>query len=148
MDDHDRLAERVQRGALRRMLVFAIAFTVWQVSYFTIARPSGNAVRAVDIVRTAGFLVWAAALLLLFASGGAWLAPRKVRAILDDELAQARRAASYRHGFWVMICTCFAGYVASMTTHLTAIDMAHVCLSAGVLAVLVSQLLLERGTEG
>ena len=137
-------AERIQRSALRKMTVFAIAFLVWQISYFGFFRDTGDSVRAVDIVRTAGFLAWSLALLVLFATGGGALSPRHVRQFLDDELARARRAASYRNGFWTMIATCFLAYVATMVVELRAVDLAHLTLSSGVLSVLVSQVVLDR----
>lgn len=143
----DDKAERIQRAAIRKMTVFAIAFVIWQLSYFTIARPpAGETVRNVDIVRTIGFLGWSAALLLLFAKGGGALAPKPVRAIIDDELARAQRAIAYRNGFWAMTLVNFLGYILAMTTQLRPIDLAHIGLSAGVLTVLVSQVLLARET--
>lgn len=146
MDQADELAERVQRGALRKMALFGAAFMLWQISYFTLARPVGDTLRAVDIVRTAGFLVWSAALPMLFAKSGAAFLPRAVRAIVDDELAQARRAIGYRNGFWAMTLVNFAGYLSTMAFQLKAVDLAHIGLSAGVLTVLATQLWLERGT--
>lgn len=137
-------AERIGRSTITKMAVFAAAFLVWQILYFTVFPDPGDTLRRVDIVRTAAFLAWSVALLRLFATGGGVFRPRDVRRFLDDERTQAMRAAAYRVGFWVMIGICFLAYIGTMLTPLRAVDLAHVCLSAGVLSVLVSFLVLER----
>lgn len=137
-------AERIGRRAVTKMTVFAVAFLVWQILYFAVFPDPGNTLRRVDIVRTVAFLVWSLALLRLFATGGAEFRPRDVRQYLDDERTRALRAAAYRVGFWTMIAICFAAYFATILTSLRAVDLAHVCLSAGVLSVLVSFVVLER----
>lgn len=147
MDDieSEAAAERIQRRALRKMAAFGAIFLVWQILYFSVFPDPGESLRKVDIVRTLAFLVWALALLVLFATGGGAFGPRGVRRFLDDERARALRSIGYRNGFWAMIAICFAAYVATMLTPVRAVDLAHICLSAGVLAVLVTQVRLDRG---
>ena len=91
------------------------------------------------------FLVWVVALLALFATGGAMFRHRRLRPFIDDERAVALRAVSYRAGFWAMIGLCMIGYVATLWLEIRAVDVAHLILSGGVLAVLSTQLVLERG---
>ena len=127
------------------MAVSAALFLTWQVLYFAVAPDRDATVRNVDLVRSAGLLAWAGALLALFASGGTLIRRARIRDFLDDERTLALRAASYRTAFWVVIAICFAGYAAGMFTQLRAVDLAHVALSAGVLALLGSYLYADRG---
>lgn len=138
-------AEKVRRNAIRKMAVFAILFAGWQVSYVLTFSGVGDRVRTVDAVRSIAFLVWVVALLALFATGGAMFRRRRLRPFLDDERAVTLRAASYRAGFWVMIALCIIGYVATLWLTIRAVDVAHLVLSGGVLAVLSTQVMLERG---
>jgi hypothetical protein len=138
-------AERVGRNAVRKMALFAILFVLWQASYFLLFPQPGGAVRTVDVVRTLAFLVWVVALLALFATGGAMFRRRALRRFLDDERAVALRAAAYRAGFWVMVGLCILGYVATLWLTVRAVDVVHLVLSGGVLAVLATQVMLERG---
>jgi hypothetical protein len=137
-------AERVERSGVRKMAVLAVLFAIWQVSYFILSTRPGENVRTVDVLRTLGFLLWVAALLTLFATGGAMFRRRRLQPFVDDERAVALRAVAYRSGFWVMICLCILGYLATLWLTLAAVDVAHVVLSAGVLTVLSTQVMLER----
>jgi Flp pilus assembly pilin Flp len=138
-------AERVRRHANWKMAIFSVLFLLWQISYFLLLPNRGEAVRSVDIVRTLGFLVWVIALLMFFATGGAMFKRRKLRRFLDDERAVAVRATSYRAGFWAMIALCIIGYVATLGSAIRAVDVVHLVLSGGVLAVLSTQVFIERG---
>jgi len=138
-------AERVQRNALRKMALFALLFVLWQVSYFLLLPQPEGPLRSVDLVRTLAFLVWVVALLVLFATGGAMFRRRRLRPFLDDERALVLRATSYRVGFWVMIGLCIIGYIATLAFTIRAMDVVHVVLSGGVLAVLTTQVTLDRG---
>jgi hypothetical protein len=126
------------------MVVFAILFLLWQISYFLFFPDLSDRVRTVDVVRTIGFLVWVIALLALFATGGAMFRRRKLRPFLDDERAVALRATSYRAGFWVMITLCIVGYMATLWLSIRAVDVVHLVLSGGVLTVLCTQVTVER----
>lgn len=137
-------AARVQRGAIRKMAVFAALFLAWQISYFLFFPDPHSTVRAVDLVRTIAFLAWVLVLLALFATGGAMFQRRKLRPFLDDERAVAIRATAYRSGFWAMIALCVIGYAATLIIDLRAADVVHLVLSGGVLAVLVTQVILDR----
>jgi len=137
-------AEQVQRAAIRRMAVFAGIFMVWQACYFLVFSDPGEHVRAVDVVRTVGLLAWVIALLGLFVSGGAWRGRRRLRSFLNDERAMALRAESYRAGFWMMVVICMLGYIATLWFTIRAVDVAHLVLSGGVLALLLTRVLAER----
>lgn len=138
-------AEKVQRMGHRQMVVFSILFALWQLTYFLLFPDLDEGVRAVDLVRTVGFLVWVVALLALFATGGAMFRRRRLRPFLDDERAVAIRAAAYRVGFWVMIGLCILGYIATLWLTIRSVDVVHLVISGGVLGVLTTQVVLDRG---
>jgi uncharacterized membrane protein len=142
--DMEEAAERVRRGATKRMILFGALFVIWQAGYFILFPDTDERLRNVDIVRTVAFLAWTLALLALFASGGAILGRRRLRPFIDDERAQAVRSRSYRNGFWAMTAVAFLAYVATMIVSIRAADLAHLTLSAGVLAALISQIMLDR----
>jgi heme/copper-type cytochrome/quinol oxidase subunit 2 len=142
--DTEAEAERIHRGAIPKMAVLALLFLVWQVSYFVMLQDRSDQVRTVDLVRTLAFLIWVIALLALFATGGAMFRFRRLRTFLDDERAVALRATCYRVGFWVMIALCILGYLATLWMRLRAVDAVHLVLSGGVLAVLATQVSVER----
>jgi hypothetical protein len=128
--------ERILRGS-------GVMFVTWQVAYFAIFPPP-PAIRSVDIVSSLGFLAWAAALLMLVATGGGAFRSRQVREILQDELARARRAVAYQNAFWAVMLVSLAGYVAAHFTQLPARLLAHVSLSAGVVVAVATVAYLNR----
>jgi len=144
-EDPNEAAERIQRKAQRILWASGLLFLLWQFAWFAFyaAQPQ-DSLRNVDKVRGLGFVAWSAALLFMLASGGGALAGRRVREILDDELAQARRATAYRFGFWAMILVAFAGYALAHLTDVPALLLAHLVLSAGVLAAVLTVAALGR----
>lgn len=120
-------------------------FLIWQISYFVIfTRPAGP-VRAVDVVASAGFVAWGAALLMLVATGGGAFRSRQVREILDDELARAERGVAYQNAFWAVMVVSLAGYMAGHFTQVPGRILAHVSLSAGVIVAVTTIAWLNRG---
>ena len=140
----DAAAERIARKTHRILWAAGIAFVAWQFAYFAVYSEPGGVVRNVDKVRTFGVLALCAALLFLIATGGGAFAGRRVREILDDELATARRARAYRNGFWAMVAIGFAGYVLAQLSAVTALDLAHVSLSGGVIIAALTLAFLGR----
>lgn len=132
-EDPNRAAERIERRAQRIHLASGLAFVVWQLGFFALYGDGIPTGRNVDIVRGIAFVAWCPALLLLVARGGGALRSAAVRELLDDELAQARRAAAYRNGFWAMIAIALAGYALAHFTGIGALALAHVTMSAGVI---------------
>ena len=91
-----------------------------------------------------GFVVWAAALLMLVATGGGAFRSREVREILDDELARAERGVAYQNAFWAVMVVSLAGYLAGHFTQVSGRILAHVSLSAGVAAAVITTAWLNR----
>jgi nitrate reductase NapE component len=142
-DPSDR-AERLERKTQRILWVSGLAFLAWQLAYLAFLPPAGTPLRNVDLVRSFGFLVWAAALLFMLGSGGGAFAGREAREILDDELARARRALAYRNAFWAMIAIGFVGYGLALLTRIPAIHLTHASLSGGVLVAVLTLAYLNR----
>jgi hypothetical protein len=137
-DDPYVAAERIDRRTQRILWGSGLAFLVWQIAYFVMYRDPSLSMRNVDMVRSAGFIGWCAALLGLVAGGGGTFSGQAVRAILDDELAKARRADAYRNAFWTMLLIAFVGYVLAHFTRISSLHLAHAGISAGILVAVVT----------
>jgi hypothetical protein len=145
--DNDTLQDRVARieGRTDRLLLTSGAmFLVWQVAFFTVVHTPRDAVRHVDVVAMAALVAWAGALLMLVATGGGAFRSREVREILDDELARSQRGQAFQNAFWVLMLVAFAAYVATTFSDVSARLLAHVSLSAGVLAAVATLAYLRR----
>lgn len=145
LEEQERLAARIEQRTDRILKTSGLMFLAWQASYFAIFNQPHHPLRAVDIVASAGYVAWAAALLMLIATGGGLFRTAEVREILDDERARLHRASAYRNGFWTMLVVALAAYVAAQVTELSAALLAHVSLSSGVLAAVTTLVYLRRG---
>ena len=143
VDPHD-AADRIERRTQRILWISALAFIVWQIAYFALYGDAPSTTRNVDRVRAFGFVLWCGALLMLVARGGGLFAGAAVRELLDDELAQARRAQAYRNAFWSMLLVVFVGYILAHVTPLSALTLAHLTISAGVLIAVVTLAISNR----
>jgi hypothetical protein len=143
-DDQQHELTRIERRTDRILLASGAMFLVWQVGYFTVIHTPRGAFRTVDLVTTAGFLAWAGALLMLVATSGGAFRSKEVREILDDELARAQRGRAYQNAFWALVLVAFVGYVATTFYEVPARLLAHVSLSAGVLAAVATVTYLRR----
>ena len=145
--DSNNVQDRVTRieGRTDRILLTSGAmFLVWQMGYFTVLHTPRSAFRTVDLVATVGLLAWAGALLMLVATGGGAFRGREAREILDDELARSHRGQAYQNAFWTLMLVAFAGYTATTVSEVPARLLAHLSLSAGVLAAVATLAYLRR----
>jgi len=90
-------ADRLARKRARIVFVLAMIFITQQASYVAARIEDGS--RAVDQVKIGAWLVLSIVLLLMLATGGAWLRPKNVRALMEDEVTRANRAEAFRLGF-------------------------------------------------
>jgi hypothetical protein len=134
----DELAERIQRRTQRILWASGLAFLAWQIAWFLLYSDPPPTTRNVDKVRSAAFLAWCAVSLLLVATGGGAFRGARVRELLDDELARARRSQAYRNGFWAMMLVGFAGYGLAHFTPISALYLAHAIVSAGILVTVLT----------
>ena len=143
-EDSQNVAARLDARANKILTSSGIMFVIWQITYFMFFAPRAGAPRSVDLVAAIGFITWAAALLMLLATGGGAFRARAVQEILDDELARSQRAQAYQNAFWAMMLVCLAAYLWAQFTIVDARVLAHVTLSAGVLVAVATMVFLKR----
>jgi hypothetical protein len=141
------IAERIQKRRNRIMWAQGIFFVLWQGAFFTNRMDLKGPLRAVDQVKLSAFVVWAAAMLVLLATGGGLLRGKAVRDILDDEVTRAHRLAAFAWGYWAMAGSSLALYLLSQYVKVTPIEAVHIILSLGVVAPLLRFVILERRSE-
>lgn len=144
-EEPDRIAERIERRTQRILWAAGFVFIAWQAAFLALYAEGIPTGRRVDTVRALGFIAWCGALLLLVATGGGAFRSREVRELIDDELAQARRATAYRNGFWAMILIAVTGYVLAHLTGIGALALAHAGASGGVIVAVATLAYAGRG---
>ena len=137
-------AARIEKRTDRILTTSGLMFLAWKAAYFVIFDRGDRPLRTVDIVAISGYIAWAAALLMLLATGGGMFRNKEVRAILDDELAEAQRAAAYRNGFWALMAVALAAVITSQVIDIAARVLSHVSLSAGVVVAVATLAYLRR----
>lgn len=135
-------ADRLGRRRARMLPVLAVIFISQQASYFSARVEDG--MHTVDHVKIAAWLVLSIVLLLSLATGGFWLKPKRVRALLDDEVTRANRAEAFRIGFLLTMVACIALYFLSFFEPLGGRDAVHILMSVGIATALVVFGALER----
>jgi hypothetical protein len=142
--------DEIENRSLRRrvlLMVMASAFLVWQVpamDFFDgIAGVDNTAIRFVTL---GGFLVWAAALVFLFAFGRVARrdAGPEITAALEDELVRSNRSKAFTVGYAASLATSAAVFSASLFWPITGSDAAHLVLVSAVVAPMYAFAVLER----
>jgi hypothetical protein len=141
------LAERGQRRRTRILWAQAAFFIIWQGAFFHGRGDLTAPLRTVDHVRLSAFAVWAAALLVLLASGGGLLRGKAVRAIMEDEVTKAHRAEAFLWGYWAMAVASLVLYVLSQFATVATIEAVHIILSLGVVIPALRFVILERRSQ-
>lgn len=138
------LADRYSRKRARMMPALTVIFLTQQAAYLSDA-PAG---RAVDQVRIGAWAVLATVLLLLLVTGGAWIRPRAIRALMDDEVTRANRASALNLGFTLAIGMGIGLFVLAPVLDLTARQAIHFIVSIGLASALLRFGLQERRALG
>jgi high-affinity Fe2+/Pb2+ permease len=133
-------AEKLSRRRASMLFGITVLFLAQQAAYFS--QPPAE--RAVDYVRIGAWMLLAATLLAALLTGGFWLKPRAVRALMDDDVTQANRASALKLGFALSMATAIALYVLAIPLGLSAREVIHVIVSTGLVAGLLRFGLLER----
>ena len=134
-------ADRLSHRRARMLPALAVIFLAQQISYF--AEPDA-AVRAVDHVKIGAWLLLSIALLLALATGGFWLKPKRVRALMDDEVTRANRAEAFRIGFLATMAGAVLLYFASQFEPMSGRLAIHILTTIGIAAALLRFAYLER----
>ena len=135
------IAERLSRQRAWLLPVLAVIFLSGQAIY---ALGPHWASRSVDQLKVAAWLLWAAALLFLLATGGAPFRSREVRALLDDETTRRHRALAYAVGFWIAIAVSMGIYLLTAFDGVKPRESIHVIVTAAIAGALVSFGILEH----
>ena len=141
MDDlHDiEEADRMGRSRSRIFFIMAMVFFLGQTAYF-----SSPSARREAVPRIGAWLVLVVLMLLLIATGGFLLKPRRLRQLMNDEASRLNRLASQALGFWATIVAAIAVYIESMFDPMTVNEAIHIVVTVGVGAALLSFAVRER----
>jgi hypothetical protein len=134
-------ADRLTHRRARMMPVLAIIFIAQQAAYF--AEPDA-AVRLVDHVKIAAWLLLSIVLLLALATGGFWLKPRGVRALMDDEVTRANRGEAFRLAFFTTMAAAILLYFLSLFETISGREAVHLLTTVGIATALLRFGYLER----
>lgn len=133
-------AERISRRRARMFPVLGIYFIAGQAFLFNHADPNA----AVSRFKISAWLVWALVLLIAFAFAGGHFQGRKIRSLVEDDVARANRAKGYEAGFWAAAVAAIALYITNMFEPVSGRDAIHLILTALVGAAMIRFGTLER----
>jgi len=144
------MPDEIERRSLRRrilLMVMASAFLVWQVPAMDFFDGiAGRENPLFRIASLAGFLVWAAGLVMLFTYGrvARGVDAPEITAALEDELVRSNRRRAFTAGYAVSLATSAVVFAASLFWPITGSDAAHLVLVAAVVAPMYAFAVLER----
>jgi len=133
-------AERISRRRARIFPILGIYFIAGQAVFFRHTEASERIAQ----FKISAWLVWALVLLVAFAFAGGHFSGRKVRALVEDDVARANRAKSYETGFWAAAVAAIALYITNMFEPVSGRDAIHLILTALVGAAMIRFGTLER----
>jgi hypothetical protein len=133
-------AERLSSRRPGMLMVMTGMFLFQQFAYFT-QPPAG---RGVDYVRIGAWYLLALTSLAALLTGGFWLRSKAIRALLEDDVTRANRADALRLGFGLAMAAAIGLYAVSGPAGLTAREVIHIIVSAGLGASLLRFGFLER----
>ncbi|HEX8238163.1 MAG TPA: hypothetical protein VF574_00300 [Allosphingosinicella sp.] len=134
-------ADRLSRRRAWLLPVLAILFLSGQAIY---ALGPHWASRSLDQLKVAGWLLWAATLLFLLATGGAPFRSRRIRALLDDEATRQHRARAYAFGFWIAVGTAMGIYLLTAFDEVKPRESIHIIVTAAIAGALLTFGILEH----
>jgi hypothetical protein len=138
------LADQLSQRRARMMPVLAMFFLFQQFSYFS--HLPGD--RTVDHVRIGAWVLMSTVLLVFLISGGAWSRSKAVRALINDEVARANRAAAIQFGFLLAMAGAIVLYPFIDLLELNARQVLHLIVSLGLAAAMLRFAMLERRALG
>lgn len=124
--------ERQSRRRSRVMRAGAVVLlTTLSGAIAASGRLAAGQTRAVDVVRTAAFVVLAA-ILVVQATTGLWFRWRRPE--LNDELTEYNRASAVRAGYFALMAAVVALYVASFLSPTSVAEAAPILVFVGAAA--------------
>lgn len=137
------LVERLARRRARMLPVLALAFVAQQASFFVVSR-FREPPRTVDYVQAGAWLFLGLVILAAVATGGFWFRSARVRALLDDENTRSNRLDAMRLGFVSAMLAAILLYAVALFEAMTAREVVHIIVTAGLAASLLRFGFLER----
>jgi len=134
-------ADRLSRRRARILPAVAAIFLAQQAAYF--AEPEA-AVRLVDQVKIGAWLLLSIVLILTLATGGFWLKPRRVRALMDDDTARSNRTQAQALAFLVTMAAAILLYGINLFEPMSGQETIHLLVSVGIVTGLFRFVYLER----
>jgi hypothetical protein len=134
-------ADRLTRRRARMLPFLAIIFLTQQIVYFADVDVRA---RMVDHVKVGAWLLLSVVLLLALATGGFWLKPRAVRALMDDEVTRANRAEAFRIGFLVTMIAGIGLYFLDQLAPMSGREAVHILVTIGIATALIVFGALEK----
>jgi len=134
-------ADRLSRRRAKLLPALAILFLSGQVIY---ALGPHGASPSVDQLKVAAWLLWAAALLFLLATGGGPFRSREVRALMDDETTREHRGRAYAVGFWIAVATSMGIYLLTAFDGVKPREALHIIVTAAIAGALLTFGYLEH----
>jgi hypothetical protein len=135
------IADRLSRRRARLLPVLAILFCSGQAIYALGPRsPSPT----VDQLKVGAWLLWAATLLFLLATGGGIFRSREVRALMDDETTRQHRGRAYAVGFWIAVAVSMGIYLLTAFDGVKPRESIHVIVTAAIFGALMTFGILEH----
>ncbi len=127
--------KRAYGGALSALLFVAVAI----VAHPPLLAGAAPARSGID-----WWAIYAAALLGLVATGGGVLWNRRIRALVNDEVARAHQRTAMVVGYWVAAVAALAIYLASRWLPLSGVGAAYLILTPSVVVPLLVFAYLEH----
>ena len=133
-------AERLSRRRVSMLIAMTTLLTVQQAAFYA----QTSAERAVDYVRLGAWVLLVGALLAALLTGGFWLKPRAIRALMDDEVTLANRASAVKLAFAASMGMGIVLFVLAPPLALSAREAIHLIVSTGIVVGIFRFGLLER----
>jgi hypothetical protein len=133
-------AERLSRRRASMLIAMTALLAVQQGAFYA----QTQAERAVDYVRMGAWVLLVVALLAALLTGGFWLKPRAIRALMDDEVTLANRASAVKLAFAASMGVAIVLFVLAMPLALTAREAIHLIVSTGIVVGIFRFGQLER----
>ncbi len=122
------LAEKLTRRRARVLIVLGMFFLVTMASSLGVDVPASRP----ETVKIAAWIVWAAMLLLLLASGGSLFRGKSVRSLMNDDSTLDNRRRAMVAGYWATVLAAFALYAISLYEPVSGREAIRLLLSAAV----------------
>ena len=133
-------AERLSRRRVPMLIAMTTLLAVQQGAFYA----QTAAERAVDHVRIGAWVLLAGALLAALLTGGFWLKPRAIRALMDDEVTLANRASAVKLAFAMSMGMAIALFVLAPLSALSTRETIHLIVSTGIVVGIFRFGQLER----